>query len=57
MVSTDHAEHRKAAEAAGIAAPFVRPEAISGDRISDYEVLIHAWKRRKTLTAGATTSS
>ena len=42
VVSTDHAGIAKAAEAAGIAAPFVRPEAISGDRISDYEVLIHA---------------
>ena len=33
---------RKAAEAAGIAAPFRRPEGLSGDRISDLDVLSHA---------------
>ena len=48
VVSTDHAGIAKAAEAAGIAAPFVRPEAISGDRISDYEVLIHALEATET---------
>jgi len=42
VVSTDHATIAKVAEAAGIAAPFVRPHAISGDCIGDYEVLVHA---------------
>jgi len=42
VVSTDHEEIAQAAEAAGIEAPFRRPEHISGDRISDIEVLTHA---------------
>lgn len=42
VVSTDHPTIAKVAEAAGIAAPFMRPHAISGDRIGDYEVLVHA---------------
>lgn len=42
VVSTDHEAIAAAAEAAGIAAPFRRPEAISGDRIGDIDVLVHA---------------
>ena len=42
VVSTDHDGIAAAAEAAGIAAPFRRPEALSGDRIGDLEVLVHA---------------
>lgn len=42
IVSTDHDEIARIAEAAGIAAPFRRPESLSGDRISDIEVLSHA---------------
>jgi CMP-N,N'-diacetyllegionaminic acid synthase len=42
VVSTDHDEIAKVAEAAGIAAPFRRPETLSGDRIGDLEVLTHA---------------
>lgn len=42
VVSTDHEEIAKVAEAAGLAAPFRRPEDLSGDRISDTEVLTHA---------------
>jgi CMP-N-acetylneuraminic acid synthetase len=42
VVSTDHDAIAKAAEAAGIAAPFRRPEGLSGDRISDLDVLSHA---------------
>lgn len=42
VVSTDHAEIKRIAEASGLAAPFLRPEAISGDRIGDWDVLIHA---------------
>lgn len=42
VVSTDHDGIAAAAEAAGIAAPFRRPEPLSGDRIGDLEVLVHA---------------
>lgn len=42
VVSTDHDEIARVAEAAGLAAPFRRPEAISGDRIGDWDVLAHA---------------
>lgn len=42
VVSTDHEEIASAAEAAGLAAPFRRPEALSGDRIADWDVLEHA---------------
>lgn len=42
VVSTDHEGIATAAEAAGIAAPFRRPEAISGDRIGDIDVLLQA---------------
>ncbi len=42
VVSTDHPEIARVAREAGLDAPFFRPEAISGDRISDAEVLLHA---------------
>jgi CMP-N,N'-diacetyllegionaminic acid synthase len=42
VVSTDHAEIANAARAAGLDAPFMRPEEISGDRIGDFDVLWHA---------------
>lgn len=42
VVSTDHPLIKSAAESAGLAAPFMRPEAISGDRIGDFDVLLHA---------------
>lgn len=42
VVSTDHDGIAAAAEAAGLAAPFRRPEPISGDRIGDWDVLHHA---------------
>jgi len=42
VVSTDHVGIAEAAIKAGIAAPFYRPAEISGDLISDFEVLIHA---------------
>ena len=42
VVSTDHAGIAKAAAEAGIAAPFMRPEALSGDYIGDIDVLTHA---------------
>lgn len=42
VVSTDHDEIARVAEAAGLAAPFRRPESLSGDRIGDIDVLRHA---------------
>jgi CMP-N,N'-diacetyllegionaminic acid synthase len=42
VVSTDHAEIARVAVEAGLAAPFLRPEQIAGDRIGDFDVLIHA---------------
>jgi len=42
VVSTDHEEIARVAEAAGIAAPFRRPPALSGDRIGDVDVLVDA---------------
>lgn len=42
VVSTDHDEIAAAAEAACLAAPFRRPEGLSGDRIADWDVLRHA---------------
>src|SRR5438309_343462 len=42
VVSTDHSEIARVAREAGLDAPFLRPEAISGDRIGDFDVLIHA---------------
>jgi len=42
VVSTDHEGIAEAAEKGGASAPFRRPEELSGDRISDLEVLTHA---------------
>jgi CMP-N-acetylneuraminic acid synthetase len=42
VVSTDHVEIARAAQDAGLDAPFMRPEEISGDRIGDIDVLVHA---------------
>lgn len=42
VVSTDHEEIARIADEAGIAAPFRRPPGLSGDRIGDWEVLVHA---------------
>ncbi len=42
VVSTDHEEIASAAQAAGLDAPFRRPETLSGDRIADWDVLEHA---------------
>jgi CMP-N,N'-diacetyllegionaminic acid synthase len=40
IVSTDHLEIARIAMSAGLDCPFMRPEEISGDRISDWDVLI-----------------
>lgn len=42
IVSTDHPEIRKIAIEAGLDAPFIRPESLSGDIVGDKEVLTHA---------------
>jgi CMP-N-acetylneuraminic acid synthetase len=42
VVSTDHEGIAEAARACGLDVPFYRPEALSGDRISDWDVLNHA---------------
>jgi CMP-N-acetylneuraminic acid synthetase len=42
IVSTDHAEIARVATEAGLSAPFMRPEALSGPIISDLQVLTHA---------------
>ena len=42
VASTDHLDIAAAAKEAGIDVPFLRPESISGDRIGDFEVLLHA---------------
>jgi CMP-N-acetylneuraminic acid synthetase len=42
VVSTDHEGIAAAAIASGISAPFRRPEHLSGDRVGDYDVLVHA---------------
>ena len=42
VVSTDHEEIAKVAKESGLDTPFYRPDSLSGDRISDLEVLSHA---------------
>ncbi len=42
VVSTDHDEIARVAEAHGLEAPFRRPESLSSDRIGDVDVLTHA---------------
>jgi CMP-N-acetylneuraminic acid synthetase len=42
VVSTDHSEIARVAVEAGLAAPFFRPAWLSGDRVSDWDVLTHA---------------
>jgi CMP-N,N'-diacetyllegionaminic acid synthase len=42
IVSTDSVEIARVAQESGLDVPFYRPESLSGDRISDLEVLSHA---------------
>ncbi len=49
VVSTDHARIAAVAGEAGLDAPFMRPEAISGDRIGDFEVLIQALEATESV--------
>jgi len=51
VVSTDHEDIAKAAEDAGIAAPFRRPKILSGDEIGDLDVLTHALEATEAVDA------
>lgn len=42
IVSTDHPEIARIAGESGLDAPFCRPDSLSGDLVSDWEVLNHA---------------
>lgn len=42
VVSTDHSEIARVAKSAGLDVPFMRPPELSGDRVSDWDVLVHA---------------
>ncbi len=42
LVSSDSSEIISVATQYGLEAPFKRPEELSGDRVGDYEVLLHA---------------
>jgi CMP-N-acetylneuraminic acid synthetase len=49
VVSTDHEGIAEEAERFGLAAPFRRPEPLSGDRITDWQVLDHALRTMEGL--------
>ena len=51
VVSTDHEAIAAEAEKFGLAAPFRRPEALSGSRIGDLEVLQHALTTMEVIDA------
>jgi CMP-N-acetylneuraminic acid synthetase len=42
IVSTDHPQIAEVARRGGLEAPFIRPQALSGDAIGDLDVLLHA---------------
>jgi len=49
VVSTDSTEIAKVAADAGLAAPFMRPDSLSGDLIGDIDVLVHALDAMETI--------
>ena len=49
VVSTDNEKIAREAEKFGISAPFKRPKSISGDYISDYDVLSHSLKSMEKI--------
>jgi CMP-N,N'-diacetyllegionaminic acid synthase len=49
VVSTDSPEIAAVAQASGLAAPFLRPDRLSGDTIGDVDVLLHALHEMETL--------
>lgn len=42
IVSTDHPDIARVAKESGLDAPFVRPDALAGPMVSDWQVLVHA---------------
>jgi len=51
IVSTDNHDIAREARRVGLAVPFIRPENISGDRVSDAEVLLHALAEMERIDA------
>lgn len=49
IVSTDSEEIAEVAESFGLSAPFRRPENLSGNRIGDWDVLVHALRTMENL--------
>lgn len=49
VVSTDHDEIAKEAAAVGLDVPFRRPDRLSGDRVGDLEVLVHATRETERI--------
>jgi CMP-N-acetylneuraminic acid synthetase len=49
IVSTDSPEIAKVAAEAGLAAPFMRPDCLSGDLIGDVDVLAHALEEMENI--------
>ncbi len=49
IVSTDHERIAAEAKACELDVPFYRPEALSGDRISDWDVLNHALREMEKI--------
>jgi CMP-N,N'-diacetyllegionaminic acid synthase len=49
VVSTDHPAIAAAATSSGIAAPFQRPAELSGDVVSDFDVLAHALQETEAI--------
>lgn len=49
VVSTDHSEIARIAREAGMEVPFMRPAALSGDRVGDCEVLSHALREMERI--------
>lgn len=49
IVTTDHPQIAEVAQAAGLEVPFYRPEALSGDDVGDYDVLLHTLTEMERL--------
>lgn len=49
VVSTDHDKIAEVAELAGLAAPFRRSVELSGDRVADHPVLVHALQEMERI--------
>ncbi len=49
VISTDHAEIAAEARRSDIEVPFMRPESLSGDFVSDLDVLTHAIQESETV--------